>query len=138
MLRISDTLTISEVHLRVRFVHARGPGGQHVNKAATGVEVRLDVAALPEAVARRLRARFPAHVTGEGEVVVVADGHRSQVQNRREAEVRLVEMVRTCLRAPRPRCRTRVPTRSRRARLAAKRRRGEIKRQRRRPVADEG
>jgi len=138
MLRITDSLQIPAAAVRVRFIHARGPGGQHVNKAATGVEVRVAVAVLPPGVGRRLAARYPAHLNDDGELVVAADSRRSQLHNRREAEARLVEMVRACLVPPRPRRPTRVPAGSRRARLAAKRRRGEIKRQRRGPAGDEG
>jgi len=85
-----------------------------------------------------LAARYPAHVTGDGEVVAVSDGRRSQIQNRREAEERLIAMVRACLTPRRKRKATRVPGRSRRARLVAKRRRGETKRRRRGSTGDEG
>ncbi|PIU78512.1 MAG: hypothetical protein COZ96_02030 [Nitrospirae bacterium CG_4_8_14_3_um_filter_70_85] len=138
MLRITDSLLLPDGALRVRFIHARGPGGQHVNKAATGVEVRVALAALPPEVALRIAARYPAHVTGDDELVVAADGERSQLRNRRAAETRLVAMVLGCLTPPRPRCPTRVPPSSRRARRVAKRHRGEIKRWRRGGAGDEG
>jgi len=138
MLHITDSLTIPDDAVQVRFIRARGPGGQHVNKASTGVEVRVAAAALPPGVARRLASRYPAHVTGDGEVVVAADDRRSQLQNRREAEARLIAMVRGCLTPPRRRKATRVPARSRRARLVAKRRRSETKRRRRGPTGEEG
>ncbi len=138
MLRITDSLTIPDDAVRVRFIRARGPGGQHVNKASTGVEVRVAATALPPGVVRRLAIRYPAHVTGDGVVVVASDSHRSQVQNRREAEARLIAMVCACLTPRRRRKATRVPARSRRARLVAKRLRGETKRRRRGPTGDEG
>jgi hypothetical protein len=88
---------------------AGGPGGQHRNKAATGV-----------------RLRHPA--TG---LAATATERRSQAQNRREALLRLRRRLEALAHVPAPRLPTRPTPASGRRRLAAKRRRGEAKARRR-------
>lgn len=133
-LRVNARVQIPRDELVVRATRAGGPGGQHVNTAATRVELlwnpdtsRALDAAQRERVARALATRRDA----DGAVRLVASAHRSQRRNRDEAEARLAELVRRALVVPKARVRTRVPARAVEQRLAAKKRRGERKRQRR-------
>jgi ribosome-associated protein len=124
---------IPEAELQERFIRASGPGGQNVNKVATAVELRFDVAgspSLPEAVRARLLARRDRRMTGDGVLVIAAQRFRTQERNRQDARERLAAFIESGLHAPKPRVPTR-PTRAAKARrLDAKRRSGTIKRER--------
>ncbi len=136
-LRIDDRLVIPEAELDLRTSRSRGPGGQHVNKAETRVELRWNVresAVLSEGQRARILRALAGRINRDGELIVTAETHRSQHRNREEAAGRLRELVaRALVRRPR-----RLPTRRPRAaherRLRDKRRRAELKRQRRDPA----
>ena len=138
MLRITDTITIPESEITLSFVRADGPGGQHVNKTATAVQLRFDVArspSLPEPVRKRLMRLAGRRLSSEGILIINARSQRSQKQNREEALERLAQFVRSAARPPRYRKPTQPSAASRRRRLEGKRRRARLK-QSRRPVQD--
>ncbi len=131
MLQVSPTLSIDEDELSERFVRASGAGGQNVNKVATAVELRFDVAAspsLPEAVRARLLARRDRRLTEEGVMVIQAQRFRTQERNRQDARERLAAFIAHGLHAPKPRLATRPTRASKERRLQSKKGRGEIKR----------
>lgn len=124
------TLHIDDDELVERFVRASGPGGQHVNKVATAVELRFDVAgspSLPEAVRARLLARRDRRVTADGVLVIAAQRFRTQERNREDARARLAHFIEAGLHAPRARIATRPTRASRERRLGEKRSRAAIK-----------
>ncbi|WP_425608272.1 alternative ribosome rescue aminoacyl-tRNA hydrolase ArfB [Thermomonas flagellata] len=124
------TLDIDDAELVERFVRASGPGGQHVNKVATAVELRFDVAgspSLPDAVRVRLLARRDRRVTADGVLVIAAQRFRTQERNRADARARLAHFIEAGLQAPRPRIATRPTRASREHRLGEKRSRAAIK-----------
>lgn len=139
-LRVNAQVAIPDHEVSVSFVRASGPGGQNVNKVATAVQLRFDLAGssvLGAAVKARLRALSGRRLTADGALLIVARNHRSQEQNRRDAEERLVELVRRALIAPKVR-RPTAPTRAARARrLESKTRLQRTKRLRGRPRWDE-
>jgi ribosome-associated protein len=129
MLQVTPEITLDERELEERFVRASGPGGQNVNKVATAVELRFDVArsSLPDAVKRRLTSLAGSRMTTEGVLVIDSREHRTQAQNREAARERLVALVRQAARPARKRKPTRPTAASRVRRLEAKKKRSEIK-----------
>jgi ribosome-associated protein len=119
---ISPTLYIDEHELEERFVRASGPGGQHVNKVATAVQLRFDIgrSSLPDEVRRRLRAIAGSRVTADDVLVIDAREHRSQAKNREAARERCVALIRLAAVAPRVRRKTRPTRAAREQRLQEK------------------
>jgi len=139
-LDVSPELRLPLAELDFRATRAGGPGGQHVNKASTRVEVWWDVAASPsltEEQRARLLSRLGTRLDGAGRLRLVASGSRSQFRNREDVTERLCEVVAKALMVPRPRRRTKPTRASKVARVEAKRRRSAIKRDRRTPRADD-
>ncbi|HEU4669781.1 MAG TPA: alternative ribosome rescue aminoacyl-tRNA hydrolase ArfB [Dyella sp.] len=140
MLSISRTLTLPESELVERFLRADGPGGQHVNRTESAVELRFDVArspSLPEAVRERLLARRDRRLTDDGVLVIQARRFRDQARNRDDARERLAEVIRGALVAPKKRVATRPTRASRERRLAGKAQRSRIKQGRGKPESFE-
>jgi ribosome-associated protein len=123
-----------------RAARASGPGGQHVNKTSTAVELRFDARAssvVPEEVKPRLARLAGARMTGEGVIVLFAQEHRSQALNREAARDRLAALLRQAAVRPKRRRPTRPTLASRRERLEGKARRAGVKAMRGRPSGDD-
>ena len=127
---------IPEDELRFRAVRASGPGGQHVNKTSTKINLSWDVGqsgSLSDPDKRRVMEKLTNRIDAQGVLHVTSGGRRSQLQNREAAIRRLNELVTKALHVPKPRKRTRPPKRSKENRLAAKKKRSALKEQRKRP-----
>jgi ribosome-associated protein len=135
-MQVTDDINIDNSELDFRFIRASGPGGQHVNKSATAVQLRFNVVnshSLPARVRRRLIKQAGNQITKDGVLIIEAAQHRSQHQNREEAINRLKRMIRRAAKEPKTRRETRPPQWSKRARLDNKRRRSEKKQLRESP-----
>ena len=127
---------IPEDELRFQAVRASGPGGQHVNKASTKINLSWDVGqsgSLSDPDKRRVMEKLTNRIDARGVLHVTSGGRRSQLQNRETAIRRANELVTKALRVQKPRKRTRPSKRARANRLAAKKRRSALKEQRKRP-----
>jgi ribosome-associated protein len=133
MIEITDTISLDPREIGETFIHAGGPGGQNVNKVATAVQLRFDLAgspSLPEAVRARARRLAGRRVTKEGEIVITARRFRTREQNREDALERLVALLRRAAEPPLRRRPTRPGKAAKERRLEAKARRGDIKQSR--------
>lgn len=133
MLRGTRAISIDESLIQEQFVRAPGPGGQNVNKVATAVQLRYDVARaeMPADVKRRLVAAAGSMMTQEGVLIIQASRFRSQIQNRADARARLLKLLKKAAVRPRPRIATKPTLASRERRLDAKKQRSTLKRGRR-------
>jgi ribosome-associated protein len=125
---------IPESELSESFVRASGPGGQNVNKVATAVQLRFDVANSPSlnAYQKGRLARIASHLmTQSGELIIEASRFRTQVQNREDARARLAAMIEEASKPPPPKRKKTRPTKaSVERRLKAKTSRSGVKKMR--------
>jgi ribosome-associated protein len=140
MIQITDHIAIDEAEIQERFVRASGPGGQHVNKTSTAVELRFDVTgspSLPDAVKARLAKLAGSRLNLEGVLVLSSQAARSQEMNRRDVRERLFTLIRRATETPKPRKATRPTYASKLKRLETKDRRAGVKAARSRPRGEE-
>lgn len=130
MLPVSRSIVLPESELVVRFMRADGPGGQHVNRTESAVELRFDVLhspSLPDDVRTRLLERRDRRLTDDGVLVIQARRFRDQGRNREDARDRLVEILRSALTAPKKRIATKPTRASQVRRLEGKQQRAKVK-----------
>ncbi|MEO6801354.1 MAG: alternative ribosome rescue aminoacyl-tRNA hydrolase ArfB [Rhodanobacter sp.] len=133
MLIVSRNIHLPESELVERFLRADGPGGQHVNRTESAVELRFDVAnspSLPHDVRTRLLARRDRRLTSDGVLVIQGRRFRDQARNRGDVRERLAEIIHGVLVPPKRRVATKPTRASKERRLVGKQQRGKIKQSR--------
>lgn len=131
MIQITPHVAIRESEIQEDFIRSSGPGGQNVNKVASAVQLRFNVArspSLPEDVKQRLWKLAGTRVNADGILIIEAKRYRTQSRNRDDAMDRLVALIKRATESPKRRIKTKPTRASRERRLDTKRRRGEIKR----------
>ena len=141
MIKITDSIYINESELKESFIRSSGPGGQHVNKVATAVQLRFNAKNsrdISEEVYNRLRTIAGSRLTEDGYLIIESREYRSQSQNRQVALEKLISLLQQAAKKPKRRTPTRPSQASVEKRLRNKRLQSEKKISRRNidPSAD--
>jgi len=134
MIQVTENIQLDESEIQYRFIRSPGPGGQHVNKAATAVQLRFDLAhstSLPEEIRSRLKKIAENRINSEGVLIIQANRFRSQDLNRKDALERLKHLIVASCRKTKHRRRTKPTLASRKKMLDAKKRQSKLKQTRR-------
>lgn len=129
MLQISNTVFISEREIEISAIRSQGAGGQNVNKVASAIHLRFDIAAssLPDSYKQRLLKLNDGRITQQGVIIIKAQEYRSQEHNRESALRRLQELIKSAVVIPKKRKPSKPTRSSQRKRLDSKSKRGQIK-----------
>ena len=140
-LKITATVHIPLAELHFQFSRSGGPGGQHVNRTESQVELTFDVlasASLNESQRARVLNKLPSYIDTRGLLHLTSQTTRSQHRNREEVVERFQHLLERALHVPKRRIPTRPSLAAKEQRLTGKHRLSTIKKRRRRlPAAEE-
>lgn len=134
-LELAPGVVVPPVSLTASATRSSGPGGQNVNKRATKIELRINLADLPLKGWQldRLRRLAGTRLTNDDDLLIISDTERTQGSNRRAAMERLRQLLIEAMHRPAPRRPTKPTRGSIERRLQSKREQAEKKRRRQNP-----
>ena len=133
VLHISDNLQVPVSELQYRYSRSGGPGGQHVNRTESQVELLWDVrnaSGLSKTQRYRIERALANRIDKDGILHLTASERRSQLQNKKAVTDRFVALLREAIKPPKKRIPTKPSSSAREKRLQEKRHRSEIKQHR--------
>jgi len=131
---VGHDLVIPVSELVFRFSRSSGPGGQHVNRSETRVELLFDVRTSPslsDDQRQRLLLRLRTQLDKDGVLHIVSSETRSQSENRMRSLSRLQTLLASALRRRKRRIPTAPSAAARERRLSYKRAQSRLKQSRR-------
>ena len=128
-LQITDNITIPRQEIDLAAIRSQGPGGQNVNKVATGIHLRFDIRAssLPEYLKARLLQSPQQYLNKDGIIIIKAQQTRSQEQNRAHALQSLQTLIKAAMATQKTRKKSRPSKNSIKKRIEKKKLRGKVK-----------
>ncbi|MCB0366221.1 MAG: aminoacyl-tRNA hydrolase [Bdellovibrionaceae bacterium] len=119
--------------LEYRYSRSSGPGGQHVNRTESKVDVRWDLessAAVTDTQKARLRHKLATRLNKDGILIISCDEYRYRARNIEESQSRLKDLLTSALKIPKPRKKTKPTKSSVKKRLEGKKQRSDLKKSR--------
>lgn len=138
MIDIAPGVRLAATELDWQAIRSSGPGGQHVNKTSTAVQLSLDIGtcSLPEHIKQALLAHSDHRITASGKIIIKSQQSRSQEMNRATALQQLILLIQTATHIDKPRVATKPSYSSQQRRLASKKQRSSTKSMRQQKISD--